>query len=857
MIRAKPTGSCTGIVAFGKNTTAALTLAMLAVVFIAGSTSAEIEATTPGGEELMRLGPNIALGKACSFSMNPNYPFCRDEGDFVQLTDGKHEPGCSPKGQGTVGWLKRNRPSPVEITIDLEKVEPIAGISYSTFAGGEAIRWPDTILILVSDDGESFYQAGELTTLSYRHEIPPVKGAHVYCTDQLRTHGRYVRLVVRAMWAIVCDEIEIFRGDDSFLKEPRTDEPVTDLKSLVSAGAVERDVRLRLLRDIADVRKRVANSEIDAAGKAGLAEELSALADAALEYRVSDDSKFRAILPLNSLHEEIYALSAAVLRSRGVNALTVWHQCRYDPMHPLDGPSADASKELPGLAIMPGQYQARTLNLTNPTDEIETVRISFAGLLESPTPSWIAPHEVVFTDTKYGRILATVLEPLESAKGSYTVTVQPGMTKQVWLRFHPTTVPPGDYNILIGIQGNSVTDSVTLPIHVSKIRFPERTRCRSSIWDYTDGQGGYSLKNLGYKYKNVVISDLKDHFTNVTWGHRRVIPLPTAGHFNDHNELIKPLDWRKFDQWVQFWDGDSEPDHYLVFLNFKTLQECGGAAMGTPEFGARVRAWGAAWRRHVQGAGLIRPEQVGVLIWDEISTDEQAQAVLDWIRPLKSGYPELLLVQTSTLKQPDQSKVQDLFEFIDIFLPALGYYDMAPDPAAAKAFYADHVARRGAQVWSYLNMHIALADPYGHYRMLPWRAWTRGMQGIGFWSYSDAGGNTWERYGASTRASYSTVFIGKGTLHDTKHWEAYREGLQDYELLALLRDRVAECRKQGQLSAILDEAERLLAELPRSVEDASGSEWAVSLHWWKDKDRTVADRASDRVLALLESLSEE
>lgn len=158
---------------------------------------------------------------------------------------------------------------------------------------------------------------------------------------------------------------------------------------------------------------------------------------------------------------------------------------------------------------------------------------------------------------------------------------------------------------------------------------------------------------LGFTHKALAIRNLKEHFVNVTWGLRQqAVPEPRAGYFNDKNELVKPPYWGRFDGWVKCWE--ATPRYYLLAFGRRT--EFAGAAFGTPAFDARLSAWAAAWRQHVIEMGLIKPEQVGVLIWDEFSTDEQAQQILKLARPLKAGYPELRIMQTSTQKQPEQSK---------------------------------------------------------------------------------------------------------------------------------------------------------------------------------------------------------
>jgi len=97
------------------------------------------------------------------------------------------------------------------------------------------------------------------------------------------------------------------------------------------------------------------------------------------------------------------------------------------------------------------------------------------------------------------------------------------------------------------------------------------------------------------------------------------------------------------------------------------------------------------------------------------------------------------------------------------------------------------------------------------------------------------------------------MFLGPGTIHDTKHWEAFREGLEDYERLALLRDRLKELKTKGRLSPTATRADRALIEVPANVLGEEGG-WRM-LGWWTPKSRTPADKESKRVLALLESLA--
>jgi hypothetical protein len=207
-------------------------------------------------------------------------------------------------------------------------------------------------------------------------------------------------------------------------------------------------------------------------------------------------------------------------------------------------------------------------------------------------------------------------------------------------------------------------------------------------------------------------------------------------------------------------------------------------------------------------------------------------------------------METVCQVRPDQSKVQELYDLIDIFCPPLSVYKKGGKPV--KDFYAKQVAR-GAKLWIYQNGVIENSDPYWHHRLQEWRCWNNGMAGTGFWAYCDAGdGGSWNPY-VATAPHYSPVYISPGAIHDGKHWEAVREGIQDYEYLLLLRDYIAEAKKQGRSDDVVAHASKVLADAPKKV---LLNDTPSRMVWWTPKDRDGADSEISIVLEALESLDE-
>jgi len=114
------------------------------------------------------LGENIALDRPYTMTPAPGYSYTRDEGDMTQLTDGIYSEGHFWTRPTTVGWSGTRL---CFVTIDLGQDQPIRGLSFSTAAGVAGVKWPASILVYVSVDGNLWYPMGDLVPLGTLRDI--------------------------------------------------------------------------------------------------------------------------------------------------------------------------------------------------------------------------------------------------------------------------------------------------------------------------------------------------------------------------------------------------------------------------------------------------------------------------------------------------------------------------------------------------------------------------------------------------------------------------------------------------------------------------------------------------------------
>ena len=781
-------------------------------------------------------GPNIALHKPYTLDPNPNYGDCSLDAKRTILTDGEYTKGYFWVQKSTVGWVNTGR---VAFTIDLGQIEPVSGLSYSTAAGVAGVVWPASAWIMVSDDGKQWTGVGNLVTLSNQRGAPAPTpySLHRFATGDLQTRGRYVALVVEQAPYTVVDEIEVYQGQPAWVSvAPKGKQATVPPLEYCRARQVVDLTQARLVTDLAEIRDGIARSGLGEAEKARLGARADKLR-AEIDAQEDVPEGFTTVLPLNDLHARIYALHAPVLRARGYKGLTAWGSYRYDMLQPLQAPAAPPART-PALSVrmMRNEHRAEVLNLTNAADVPLTATLKAGGL--GRAAGCLTLREVIFTDTRERTPVAAALAPGVAAEKGLRVTVEAGVTRQVWLDFHSRGIPAGDHKVALKISCTP-KDEVTVPVslHVAGPTMPAEFSIAIGGWDETNGTGGYdvTMQNMMPLIKN-----LRDHGVNMPWNNPRA--MPSGGQYDAEGNLTAPLDFASWDEWVNRWPGAR---HWGVFPNVgKTFNN---EPMGTPRFNKMVGAWATAWMQHARAQG-IRPGQIKVLLVDETHADAQDQIVIAWAKALHAAQPELVIWNDPVHTDPAKVDAQ-FYATADVLSPnASRFFSLG------KSYQDFFEAQRdaGRELWFYSCSGPAkLLDPASYWRGQFWLNLKYGGKGSCYWAFGDEAGDSWNAY-VQPRSSYSPLFLSKTTVTDAKQMEAIREGAEDYETFEMLRSRVAELERKGTRGKALAEAKALLVTGPERAVGIMGHD---KQKWTVPKDRTVMDTVRLQALDLLESLS--
>ena len=167
------------------------------------------------------------------------------------------------------------------------------------------------------------------------------------------------------------------------------------------------------------------------------------------------------------------------------------------------------------------------------------------------------------------------------------------------------------------------------------------------------------------------------------------------------------------------------------------------------------------------------------------------------------------------------------------------------------AFRDFYVKQReaGCTLWLYsCNGPARHLDPITYHRGQMWNAFDMGAVGTFYWALGCGGGigNSFKAY-SQTGTEYSPFFVSDTFAMPSKHSEAIREGVQDYEYMVMLRNRIAELRKQGKTD-LADQKQAVLdASLKRVIEFII----ANGMDWKREKNRSIMDQARIAILKVL------
>ncbi len=788
-----------------------------------------------------RSEDNIALHKKYTIQKDPDYGFCKDPDDAVQLTDGGKTVGYFWTQKTTVGW---HRNKPAIVIVDLEKTEPIGGASWSCAAGVAGVFWPSSIWVLTSDDMEHWNLMGDLTQFGVRGTRAPKDSVYehfTYATRDFKGKGRYVAFVGMAppCSAIFCDEVEVYRGGEEILAKPSYmgsyDAKDGKLEAIFSKTLFSSLIRKRLLLDIDELRGKVNGIPDKFAEKKTALDEIKAC-EAELEkiplfFTELEDT----VLPMKQfpVFARLYAVNGFIQRAKGFSKPFVWKSERWRNVKFTDNASSDKEKVRLGVTMMRGEVRSDAFSIANPTNEPKEFFINTTAVNQA---LGLRMFQAVMTDTMEGIAISSALKELPIDGGKAKVVVPAGCNVQVWLMCYKPTATAGKYAAAVKVVG-AKNPSVRFDVEIVGIDFPKNPQLNVGGWEYA---GNYNPKNRLHN-----IDFMREIGVNSTWAVDDVLPRNPSFDAEGRLTNADKLDFSRFDKWIGEWPN---AHHYCVTHTMNRSQFFGEKA-GTPRYERMVMDYYKAVEGHMPKLEL-KPEQLVYLYHDEPSTLEGDKIVVDFLSVTKKANLKMQFFQDPIWTYPENG-MPEAFSLPNILCPNTPM--MTAQGKSFKEFYSKQ-REAGRTLWLYSCSGPAkLLDPLHYWRGQAWQCHQMKAFGSFFWAFgcTARSGESWNAY-AKNATEFGPYFVEReGTPTDSKQAEAVRESVADFEYMKMLEAEITRVKAANPKHPALAEAEKALAEAPSEIVSAITPS---TFSWSAEKDYGLFDRNAVRLLKALEKL---
>jgi hypothetical protein len=397
---------------------------------------------------------------------------------------------------------------------------------------------------------------------------------------------------------------------------------------------------------------------------------------------------------------------------------------------------------------------------------------------------------------------------------AFPATLEPGRNQPVWIDLYvPKSTSPGDYRgEAVVTVGGERRIAAPIVLRVLPFELPSTSTLATS----------YGLNGVGAleQHRGSYTSD-QDLF-EIT----RVYTAALLRHrLSAHGASFAPPQWKASRKKVMLeWGSyDREVADFLDGTVFGADQPLPGARAtsidvrtppGLPDDESRVLYW-REWARHFRERGWL--DRLFLYVWDEPARDQHYGKVLALGRQAREAAPELAVLLTEQLA-PSLSEVVDVWVTLVNCIERRPPFDYGCEETVPRSGY-DAVEREGRRLWWYQSCAshgcgivgeeaftgwpslVVDVDPVAN-RVMPWLAFAYGIDGELYYNTTEAyanDGSPWDSLLAHGGNGDGTLFypgtperVG-GSTHipiESLRLKLVREGLEDYEYLALAASRL-------------------------------------------------------------------
>jgi hypothetical protein len=446
-------------------------------------------------------------------------------------------------------------------------------------------------------------------------------------------------------------------------------------------------------------------------------------------------------------------------------------------------------KDLSGVQASVSDLRHRGSGATLPAQAIHVQWVRYIAITRN---SDIPPDERV------AQAPASIPDPFW--EGTF-VAVKAGEAQPVWLEVHvPNDAAPGDYDGRLRISSEGLPLELPIELHVWDFDLPQQRHLSVVNWWQFPGRGFENHGPDDWELLRRFVSFLVEHRqTDLAVELGRIAESGNAqtGFTYDTSRLARYAE-------VAFAAGIRQL--HLHSVGRRTADILDPACRIEPDEANMRRL--AAWEKVIQQRGWQRRFVTSIADEPFVYYEDSYQAMVERVHQVAPSVRCLEAVEAEYLGK------------LDVYVPKLSHLSM---------WYArfDQARREGAELWFYVCCH-----PLGRYpnrfldqsllkaRVLFWIHYLYDLDGYLHWGLNYYGGDPYTEAGISKDlplGDRAIIYPGKEGPIGSLRFSAQRDGIQDFEYLRLLEDRLREVKlRTGPDAYWLDPRQRPL-ELCRRV----------------------------------------
>jgi hypothetical protein len=531
----------------------------------------------------------------------------------------------------------------------------------------------------------------------------------------------------------------------------------------------------------------------------------------AFQARLSgmDESAVRSAYPKLAADLEGLQKAARPLRLKAIRIAAGGKSIlvsRAYPYQPFAGGQIAAGEQAGpvNLTLLQDEWADLAFNISNLSDS--TVTLRFTTRQGSPQSDF-APLGLRGLDTLWQQAFAIAAGDGEKVYDAIvpipagTIEIPAGTTSQVWLSVHAPQDAPADTEgqIVIEPVDGSAIDPMRLPIKVSTlpVNLIANDPLNCFTWDALLFPPNQYPKLARANYR-----DLKAHgITMLMISSLRDLPWVKA---NADGSITEPMDFTKVDNLLTASHGIIDK-YYITLDIWETTwihKELFGLDWNDPAYEKAFKNWWRIVLNHLKSRGLTDDSFI-VNPVDECS-DQRFVTLAHWVKDVDPNVRIVIDSHGGTILRETHNPK----DMADIWMP---HYTQFSDPVYKQNVQIMRDAKMPLWVYYYSESgNEKRMDPTSRYLSKFWWAYSNGITGVCYWT-AQLYGDPWYRKAYSGEYDTSLSYPTESGVVPSRRWQAWRQGWQDYCLLALVKNRLQQAGDQSGLSELNKKVEETVA----------------------------------------------